>query len=649
MATENVYLKSVGGIHLGASNGSRLVVGSYETYMLKYRFEFVSQGGAEWRVDIRQKGFSGVYVRGRMGASPVFSVKRNGRVFGTSLALTLEATRPGMYMDIAASDYREYMAELRSVSTGARLWRGFIMPEEYSVQERPLPYDIAFTATDCIADLRDCTFAACGPRTILAHLRELLSPALPAGDTQRILLTGSLRTDLDDDPEWFLANDINIDHLAGKSYYDVLQSLLETFNATVQYDGGIHLIRDIDVGAQDWAVREVLVGRGTGSDVAPPSFGRSSSYRLWPVGVLAASVEPPRKSVTVTAPDEYIERADKVLRIGSLDGGVCTVAPGGFMSFAFRADPSAWSPSGWELSFDLLLTIPALATAPAEDSGGAASMSVRLSATDRDGQARVLKPGVGNRYSSGWVRSYAEYTGFGVAVRTVEEGSGRNFEDYGVAVRALYSRGAPWRRVVGDCNVEVKVVNDGDRPLLLDYDHIRVAVRDRREGRELTVRMGNYARRDADAAEVLVPADVPVGQQRLLYGVVTARDAAAAAARWSSFRVASAPSCLQLVATELALENYFARKRLDGRLQVDTRLDRFPLFLREGATGVLYRVQSMSYELLSDEMDVSLLSLAAAGTVDIGTEDADLGDKQEYRLRKLEEKMRQLGILYGIY
>ena len=305
---EPIYLKDSGGNYLLTSDGDYITVGSYETYAVKYWFEFVSQRGQEWRIDIKQRGYVGDSAKGRQGAAPAYSVRRNGRIFGTSLSLTLEAETEGMYMDIAASEYKEFMVEVYQVPSGRRFWKGFIIPEEYSTQERAAPYDIAFTASDCIADLKDYKFEPCGRRTILNHLLSLLAPTGQEGVDMEILLTSALKSNLDNNPDNFAENRIDIDHLADKSYYDVLQSLLETFNATIQFSGSrFHVIRDIDIDAQDGSFREEVAGRGVGTDIIPPVFGSMNHRQIWPIGVLTSTMEPPRKSGTVTAPNEDIE------------------------------------------------------------------------------------------------------------------------------------------------------------------------------------------------------------------------------------------------------------------------------------------------------------------------------------------------------
>lgn len=654
---EPIYLKDSGGNYLLTSDGDYITVGSYETYAVKYWFEFVSQRGQEWRIDIKQRGYVGDSVKGRQGAAPAYSVRRNGRIFGTSLSLTLEAETEGMYMDIAASEYKEFMVEVYQVPSGRRFWKGFIIPEEYSTQERAAPYDIAFTASDCIADLKDYKFEPCGRRTILNHLLSLLAPTGQEGVDMEILLTSALKSNLDNNPDNFAENRIDIDHLADKSYYDVLQSLLETFNATIQFSGSrFHVIRDIDIDAQDGSFREEVAGRGVGTDIIPPVFGSMNHRQIWPIGVLTSTMEPPRKSVTVTAPNEYIEVKDKILLSGTVSDGVATLAPGATLSFVFRTDMPAPHPIEGDYSFSHLLNIGAIATVPpsygAPDTEYTTQMKVLISATDHAGNGyrnQILMEDVVGAY--GIWRPHVPGVDQSTSVtltKKEESPSGYTFDVYGFPVPSLSNSGAPWQNYVGNCNIKVEITNSGDRPVLVDYDNINVAVMYQSEGNEVTMNMNNLARRDAEWTEILVPDLIPTGQQRYLHGVLTNPAATAMAATFSSRR-ASASGLLTLIATELALEHYFARRRLEGKLQIDEVLERFPLFLREGATGILYRIESMTYDLLLDEMDVSMLSLVAAGTTDIGTERSGLTSRSEYRIRKLEEKMRQMGILYGIY
>ena len=257
-------------------------------YGTKYRFTFESTNGATYRILIQKDGYSGSILDRCLGRAPVLKRKRSGRVHGTSMEIYAECKVDGEFSELYTSSATEFRVQLYKENT--LKWSGFVSPELYSEPDIAPPYDVQIVATDGLGELKLHTFEPQGSKTLSALFAYLLLfTGRSIGRAYKTELSG-----LDSSGNAVSVSDllgtatIDIDYMAGENCYDVLQYLLATLCASITYYNTSWMIwRDNDATASNMGYQSVTNMGGGG---------------LWPVGNLSTKIEPAKNQVTVEAP-----------------------------------------------------------------------------------------------------------------------------------------------------------------------------------------------------------------------------------------------------------------------------------------------------------------------------------------------------------
>ena len=280
------------------------------SYGTKFRFRWQAANGADYEIDIKEKGYSGTVYDRAMGAAPQLKRENNGHIYGTSLDIYAECKVDGEFSSLYTSDPTMYQVELYQGSVP--MWIGFVSPELYSEPDIAPPYDVTIVATDCLGELKLHDWEPeVKSQSILAHLNYLMSfsglDLLWRSITSMRTSEAPFRTILD-------TATVDLSDMEGKTCYEVLESILTSINANItQQSGNWLLFRRNDAVFTDHAslTYDFLSGGKSGSyPVAQVGTMRSCAY--WPVGQLTSEIEPAVKSVTVKAPNYYKESAIKV-------------------------------------------------------------------------------------------------------------------------------------------------------------------------------------------------------------------------------------------------------------------------------------------------------------------------------------------------
>ena len=272
-------------------------------YNTRFFFRFESDAGREFRINIKQDGYTGTAVQRPLGASP--TLRRddadNG-IRGTSLEIIAECETDNEFAALYTSDARKFYVELVDVSTSTVLWDGFVSPELYAAPEIAPPYDVQITAVDGLGELKRQKFPGGGRKTILAHLQTILGySGLNAGSADIIVLDslhcttptvaaagllGSISVDLDH----FVDDDLNC--------YEALESILRTLNLTITRISAKRwlLMRESDVEVESGAVAAKTAG-GSSVSLPVPEYGSMTVSDWWPVGNMANEIEPAKKQL----------------------------------------------------------------------------------------------------------------------------------------------------------------------------------------------------------------------------------------------------------------------------------------------------------------------------------------------------------------
>lgn len=251
-----------------------------------YRFVFGAANGPEVTISVAKKGYYGTVYRRAVGGSATLRRERSGCILGSSLEWSAECLSEDEYAELYTSDPTLYRVSL--LFSGTEVWRGFVTPELYSSPWVDAPYDVTLTATDNLAELKNSTFEATGDiqvELLIISLLEKTGISTPSAPEPEMAYISSMKGDRKHIPSLT----VNVDHLAGNTCYDVLNSVLES----------LHAVLYLDFAAESWVVmRETDV---SGANVGFLTFGTLDGLSdLAANGSLAMEIVPARKKLTVS-------------------------------------------------------------------------------------------------------------------------------------------------------------------------------------------------------------------------------------------------------------------------------------------------------------------------------------------------------------
>ena len=285
-------------------------------YYTKYDLSFQTIHNVPISVEIQVDGYTGSPIVRKLGAPPVLKTQKNGRIISTSIELQAQCEVFGEFSEFYTSDPRHFLVNIGRGDDGEgatyNIWSGYVTPEIYSEPYIAPPYDIKIYANDGLGELKLYDWTAVGRKSIAETLKLLLSAT--GADYSYIRAVTMIKPTSGTPASFFDDIYIDLDYLAGKNYYDVLQVLLESIDADIiQYGGDWVLVRETD--ATPKAISpitspvnlETVFVSTTGSSSSAlynvvNTIGKMGVADLWPVGYMTRSIEPAKKKVVVTAP-----------------------------------------------------------------------------------------------------------------------------------------------------------------------------------------------------------------------------------------------------------------------------------------------------------------------------------------------------------
>lgn len=304
-------------------------------YVDRFIFRFNSVSGKAVRIAIADNDYTGAAVERRLGGSPQLRCELSGNIHGISLEIPAECKVDDEFAVLYTSDPTRFAVRLEVDS--AVVWRGFVTPELYAAPWVDPPYDVQITATDGLGELKMLEWPAIGSRT----LGEILETILGAtGLALPVRMISTAANDLATAADLLTGTTVNLDHMAGKSYYDVLDGLLGSLHYTILQRGGAWLlVRETDVTALTSGEQ---VSDTSGGAYPVKAFGSSQTHDCWPVGRLTTEIVPAKSTVEVECPnhlESLISDPDMELNLwqtnGSWtdeDGGYYTLDLGEYIS-----------------------------------------------------------------------------------------------------------------------------------------------------------------------------------------------------------------------------------------------------------------------------------------------------------------------------
>ena len=266
------------------------------SYGVKYIFNYISEAYSHaCEIRILERDYAGEAAQKSMGASPVLrrDSADNG-IAGTSLELTIQADADGELMELYTVDNKRYMVEL--VWDGNIIWRGYILPEQYSEPYVSAPYDVAVTASDGLGILKGVSFALTGRVTLLEIVKYCcdltgLSLGFTVWSTLAEVHQGGgcawEKTTLD------------AGVFAENSCYEVLEKVMTTLDSVITQGGGRWIIEGaVDRNSPAWAYSNALVLQYQPQPV--PWVVGSADDDFFPVGSLECDILPAKKNAVFT-------------------------------------------------------------------------------------------------------------------------------------------------------------------------------------------------------------------------------------------------------------------------------------------------------------------------------------------------------------
>lgn len=574
----------------------------------RFKFSFESINGKAVSIIIADSSYYGSVVSRCVGGHPQLRFEKADSICGTSLEIPAECVVEDEFAILYTSDPTRFAVRL--VIGGSTVWRGFVSPELYAAPWIDPPYDVNVTATDGLGELKTHTYAAHG-RSTLASILDMLLGATGLSLSVRMVSTAA--NDLTT-TSTLLNTTINLDHMAGESYYDVLDGILSSLHATIrQRDGGWLIIRETDITALTSGGR---LSDLSGNKYPVKAFGSARSNDCWPVGRLTSEVVPAKSVVKVECPNEpeaLIPDPDMSLDLWDTtgewsedDGCFYTLESGEYMQQEIdivaatrRADPG------------FRITISARQTGTEEST----NMSVAIMAIGRDPRGSSdITLSFAKSFDHG--HEYVSWeSGESVVEYEIDPGSKLNYEDCkDITVDDFTLPSAllnPMKKLV------ILIRNDESASICIHA--VKISLLRAYDKAVTTLLMDNNARGNDSFSSVF--ADSFAGNKGLfVFG--NACKVSSPVSTWSSDSI---PSCAygEWLAKDYALSCATPRLRLKGTLNTT---DKIPAVLY-ATQGVTFYAEEWSFDLIEDEAEISLISLPAAAlqvdTLDVVVADDD--------------------------
>ena len=562
-----------------------------------YRFVFDAANGPEVTISVAKKDYTGAVYRRAVGGSATLRRERSGCILGSSLAWSAECLSEDEFAELYTSDPTLYRVSLRF--SGTEVWRGFVTPELYSSPWVDTPYDVTLTATDNLAELKNSTFKATGDiqvELLIISLLERTGISTPSAPEPEMAYISSMKGDRKHIPSLT----VNVDHLAGNTCYDVLNSVLES----------LHAVLYLDFAAESWVVmRETDV---SGANVGFLTFGKLDGLSdLAANGSLAMEIVPARKELTVS---EEIHAANVAKAFNSSNVHTTGGTP-------------KWEESDYGAAVRLT-TVP-----PSQLSGTPESI---------DSVAGVLFTSLaaGRRYT---LTFKARNTGFFVGKTLLQWGliiTGQN----GSVSRAIYfdanggySASYPGSDYPNDTELTPEIaeysfsfvipqkvgsagftpsqgsfsarcMRKGDGSSVWTADawlaDVRLQVADFPDGLSTRVILDNDARTEADGVALEFGNDIASGRQNVIRET-----------KFISGAIVTEQDFNTFMAIDNALSVALPRLRLSGVMFFKKPTWRLPKFVRTthlSADNLDYIVEEYNFNLVTGDIDISMISLPAA-------------------------------------
>ena len=578
-------------------------------YNTKYYYRFASCNGKTVEIDVKQNGYSGSATLRRVGGAPVLRMEANDCIHGMSLELPAECVVEDEYADLYSTD--PYLFQVDVLVNNSSVWKGYITPELYSAPWIDPPYDVIVTATDGLGELKLHNFPIMGRVTLYSVLSTLLgytglsfpinfiNTATRSATTASTLLTNT---------------SINLDHMAGSSCYEVLQAILTSLHATIQQvDGSWLIIRETDVNDRSYST---YVRDTSGNSYDIVDITSMADSNCWPVGQLRMEIQPAKNRVAVTCENHphqnYLDDPNMVTGIGwsEIGGASHHSTDGGYFEI----------PTGISNQISQMVNLPATMSGGSDGNTADLVLTVRARQTDM-WDAHDIKIGIEAFGTKLGTNTQGHYWYTNDTLRGVSqwwEAEDNKYFYYTAELGAASSgNSADCTTVTVDIPLtaliktilalgsssQLRISFRADDSIVCVHS-ATLAAKVAYEGMSTTLVLNNSAR---GIFGDITSSFADSYSQNYGKGFIDNTCTPAPGGNWSSAAMPALPYG-EFIAKDYAFSCAMPRLRLQGKLNVETNW--LPLFLR--TNNMMFQTEEWSFDMLNDEVDVSMLSLPAA-------------------------------------
>lgn len=256
-------------------------------YGKKYILSLISDRGNDYRVEILQQGYTGTAVNKSFGTVPTLSIEEgDGRIKGSSLAFSIQADAEGELSGLYTTNNKEYKVLLYRNST--LYWQGYLLPELYSENYVDPPFDVAVTATDQLATLKDVEYQG---EDVLTSLLDIIKGILL---NTKVDIPCTIHMQLSSAQGALLQNSyISAASYNGQNCYDVLNAILLSCNSSIMQMGNRWLIASLTDASTAYTTD------GASENIPFTTIGQMGKADVCPDGSLVMVNSPAFKGATV--------------------------------------------------------------------------------------------------------------------------------------------------------------------------------------------------------------------------------------------------------------------------------------------------------------------------------------------------------------
>lgn len=231
-------------------------------YRIKYKCEFTSVKGLEYKVYILQKGYGSAVYDLRMGGNPIQINYTSGSenkfeiIRGSECVLNFFSEYDGQFSEIMYADKNDFLVQVHL--NDELHWQGYVIQDNYNEPFASAPYPMSLRATDGLGDLKLIDFAKDNGTVFLnnmtfvevilnclAHLKNgnqlVTSNDVFEARIDRNVATNEAFNQLTVNPFIFLKNELN-----AKKCNEVLKMILELFQCYIYYKNGKYHVERIN-------------------------------------------------------------------------------------------------------------------------------------------------------------------------------------------------------------------------------------------------------------------------------------------------------------------------------------------------------------------------------------------------------------------